>query len=77
MLPRILRVARTLWRNREWLGPLADEAEQLAKAGFMAGDIRERIADGVQRSDVVSDDALEKVVKARRRAATGYVERKR
>jgi|GEM_PF-2218208 len=77
MVPRIFRVARTLWRNRDWLRPLADQAEELAKAGFMASDIRERLADGVQRRDVVSDDALEKVVKARRRMATRYVERKR
>ncbi len=67
----------TLWRNRHWLRPLAEQAEALAAAGFMAADIRARLSDGIQRDDIVSEDALEKVVKARRKAATGWKARRR
>jgi len=42
---------------------------ELAEAGLSAKDIRKRIADGIQRGDVVSDDALDKVRELNERLA--------
>lgn len=69
------RLLGLLWRNRELLGPIAKHIETLAEQGFSASEIRAKLADGIQREDFVSTDALEVVRAARRRAATGYKRR--
>jgi hypothetical protein len=66
-----------LWRNREMLAPIAELLEQLLRAGLTVAEVRRRLADGIQRGDVVSDLALARVLKAHRAADAAAKERGR
>lgn len=57
-----------LWRNRHVLPRILDMIEQAVALGMVPAEIRKRLADGVQRHDIVSDDALDKVIRAHDRA---------
>lgn len=50
-----------LLKHRDLLGSVLEMVIEAVEQGGPAAEIRRRLADGVQRDDVVSDDALARV----------------
>lgn len=63
----MIKTLGILWRNREILTRIATVVESAIRTGADASEVRRRLADGVQREDVVSSDALERVIAVNRR----------
>lgn len=68
-----MRILPQLWKNRALLMEVLEGIRQAVKGAKTVAEIRKRLADGIQKGDIVSDDALEKFKSANKRAKD-YIE---
>lgn len=61
-------VLKQLWKNRALLMEVLQGVRRAFEGGGTLLEIRNRIADGVQKGDIISDDALRKFKSANKRA---------
>jgi hypothetical protein len=63
-----MNILRQLWKNRGLLMEVLEGVRKAVAAGGTIAEIRRRLADGIQRGDIVSDDALSKFKAANEKA---------